>query len=989
MNRTRALLLLLAASCAAPEEPEPLPVASAEQALLACSAECPAGACGVAENECGGLVWCGDCGCPDGAFTCDLELPGIFFRSIDVFTFQQLDIATSGLSPGADSVIHVIDAFSGLEFGFSDDTGGFPSSRLTFTAQFNTTVHLVVRAKSAATQGTATLIINNTSEPIPLVAAREIRVPNARATETYSTVRVPQDGDARHAIFLMNGEHVRKSVVGNDAGADLTFTTPESQARLLIARRNAGAPPSPARVVRNDAALSGHDPDHDGLGFELERALGTCSTLTEQPIGPDGIGWECSLSADARDTDGDGLTDGWEVFGKRDATVRLPLVVWGARPRHKDVFLEVDWAQSTPGEPAQRLSTDQALATAAIAGDRARALTLFESLLHAAFLRNPDARPGVSVHIDTGVNPVDPSNATHFGNWGGHSTIAPVPDPETGGTRPIDFGTAFNGPNIAPIRRGVFRYAITTATGSGKGPAGGGPSFWVALSNGLQTTAHEMGHTFGIAHSGRGWPAGTPGVKDVNCKPNYASIMNYAFTFGAGGFSDGMMGASLNNARLVEAGVAKGDARLGFRTNLRNSFGYFVDDETGDVDWNRDGAIASEDDPVRAYANYNPGGSCEYTRDGFEILGKSDALMGPAFARVKGGLTVLIPSENALEWRSKPGPDDCPVPGWCDDDWRSGSIGVDSVLGVDAAAVRDDTSLVVTRGGGHQLRFFLMRTIFGVPQFSGLTDLPGGIAVAEPSLASDVDGSVLLMFVDASLRLKQASFTLGAGFGPIDDVLDGDGAPITVDADQAPGLLVAPLRTPDNPGGEPRMLMAVSQGPRGGRITVFERSPKTGRFVRTQLPVQNDMAKGRIALAWRPDKDDQHFGGRLYLVYNSAGQLREFRAMRQMWTYVKVGARGEATPQIGLASSLDNQWTYARGLDLTFEPGDKHLQLAFTRSEGWPGQHGDVQLFPKADGLLDYEYADWNDWLVIRTGVCEHLVNSSSSPAVVCPDRDW
>jgi hypothetical protein len=93
----------------------------------------------------------------------------------------------------------------------------------------------------------------------------------------------------------------------------------------------------PVRLVRNDRALAGHDPDGDALGSELEKQIGTCST-TREVVG----NWDCSRSVDARDTDGDGLQDGVELLGSLTGAPYQLLPRWGANPLHKDIFIEVD-----------------------------------------------------------------------------------------------------------------------------------------------------------------------------------------------------------------------------------------------------------------------------------------------------------------------------------------------------------------------------------------------------------------------------------------------------------------------------------------------------------------------------------------------------------------------------------------------------------------------------------------------------------------------
>jgi hypothetical protein len=85
-------------------------------------------------------------------------------------------------------------------------------------------------------------------------------------------------------------------------------------------------------------------PSRDGLGYELESALGTCATRTSTAPGV-----SCAAIADPRDTDGDGISDGLEAavgIGGDD----LPLPLWGADPRHKDLFVEVDFMRRTKAE---------------------------------------------------------------------------------------------------------------------------------------------------------------------------------------------------------------------------------------------------------------------------------------------------------------------------------------------------------------------------------------------------------------------------------------------------------------------------------------------------------------------------------------------------------------------------------------------------------------------------------------------------------------
>jgi uncharacterized repeat protein (TIGR01451 family) len=75
------------------------------------------------------------------------------------------------------------------------------------------------------------------------------------------------------------------------------------------------------------------------------------------------------------------------------------------------------------------------------------------------------------------------------------------------------------------LRAAVFRYGVSAQQGGGCTATGGqgvGVNF-VDFNNDGGTIMHELGHTLGLRHGG---------TDDVNCKPNYVSVMNYDRQFG-------------------------------------------------------------------------------------------------------------------------------------------------------------------------------------------------------------------------------------------------------------------------------------------------------------------------------------------------------------------------------------------------------------------------------------------------------------------------
>lgn len=101
------------------------------------------------------------------------------------------------------------------------------------------------------------------------------------------------------------------------------------------------------------------DPDSDGLITALEVKIGT------DPYNPD--------------TDGDGLFDGWEVYGyKQPGRKGVPLNEYGADPLRKDIFIEMIGRE--------KLSVSQ----------KKQIIQTFKE----APVSNPDGTTGIDIHID-------------------------------------------------------------------------------------------------------------------------------------------------------------------------------------------------------------------------------------------------------------------------------------------------------------------------------------------------------------------------------------------------------------------------------------------------------------------------------------------------------------------------------------------------------------------------------------------------------------
>lgn len=331
-------------------------------------------------------------------------------------TLGTLTVETRNCTAGADPVLH---AFSnGAPVAVDDNAAGGVNARVTVspTSLLATRDVFVVRAASDASPGQCDLDRNGAFAAPVDVGGTRVTFDDLAAREQIEAVLRPNGAGPSLRLYRLAGASIAaRAVSGGTAGGAL-YSVPSAltSATFVVAGSTRGGV---VRVVANDALLA--DADGDGVGDALEAAVGTCPNATATAFG-----FACAGLKTPADTDGDGLTDAWELLGRRDGVPQLPLPLYGADPRHKDIFVEVDVAPATVNGPIELPTQTELREAAKRWQDTLFTLSSADAQAHAAALRNPDGLPGVRAHFDVGVAPTDSADATLYGDWGG-ATVLP------------------------------------------------------------------------------------------------------------------------------------------------------------------------------------------------------------------------------------------------------------------------------------------------------------------------------------------------------------------------------------------------------------------------------------------------------------------------------------------------------------------------------------------------------------------------------------
>lgn len=245
------------------------------------------------------------------------------------------------------------------------------------------------------------------------------------------------------------------------------------------------------------------------------------------------------------DTDGDGLPDVWEKEGldyDGDGKIDVDLPAMGADPNVPDIFVEVDWMV----RPQKKILWWEIKKYRNLAPSEDAMKLVYDSF----------KQHEINLHIDVGPDSIDFVTGKKWGKLSGGNEIPYE--------KKFNIKSSWNSTvnaNFSKERHNVFKHClfVDQYDGTRSGIANNIPGQffivanqdWVFNGGNISvggTFMHELGHTLGLRHGG---------CDHEHYKPNYLSVMNYAFQT-TGLVGSGMVGYSdyklpdINEAHINE-----------------------------------------------------------------------------------------------------------------------------------------------------------------------------------------------------------------------------------------------------------------------------------------------------------------------------------------------------------------------------------------------------------------------------------------------------
>ncbi|WP_428267546.1 hypothetical protein [Haliangium sp.] len=646
--------------------------------------------------------------------------------------------------------------------------------------------------------------------------------------------------------------------------------------------------------------------------------------------------------AAAADSDGDGVPDDIE----RDGVAGEPLLdfpAYAADPAVPDVFVQMDWVSCDP-------IVEYCGPNASLDRNRMTSQAAAEMAVYFA--------PEVSVHVDNGVPAPTPELASVHGAWGGAHRLPPGPQTCNRGSLGARFG--------------YFHRGTVAGIGGGGGGVLYGYCFGASSDRGA-VAAHELGHNFGLDHGGN------EGSYPANCKPHYRSPMNYAYLYDGSlsQFSRGQRALTLNPTALDEQrGVGSDDPAV--LDSLRGGPWFLDVSDDGAVDWNRNGRIDPE--PVRAPITW-ASASCDQSTaqvDFFAPVREPSMIWLPAPEQARMYLFARGQDDRRPGYHVATRVGDCrptDQPGSCSDWSPDELVSVpDAPAGAGAVALaawpQDDGSggatLVAIYADGDGQLYEQTLTYAGAESWSTPRPIEGARSDGSPALtlAPGDDTLVLMAPLGGTLWARERARGGGAWSEPVEQRWDDGGA-------------IAPCHGPALTRGYERgregeaIYAAIPAGP----LCQLElaRRGADGRWARLTEPMwagPGPNAGGRPGLAYVPITPDVPSEGRFYVAWKplpTGAGLIAFTTGNDPDPAAET-RRMEFLP----GAYMRNLWAIVvDGVALHYDPRyDANLRAA------WVYLHGGLQLLPFADGIIDVDMYDQDDYEYIRANLACSLTAS-------------
>lgn len=883
---------------------------------------------------------------------------------------------TDNLSGGGDTVMFLYRPSIQAQVAKNDDyPGAGLASQITYTTgSAGTWYTLIVMAYDAESAGTCDIYQDRSlwrtnvpfaGQPVTIGPAQAGPGTDIRTAEHAGGVTdtVLYGFSAAGDLVEVNDDDWGGSGRRSDNVGWMSRLEPTVVTTAVVVGTYSQAESGPVWLIVNDAFP---DVDNDGLGELLEEALCTCDSPAKTTCS-----LPCTGLATTIDSDGDGIADDWEVYGVHALSddaygFTQPLARWGANPAHKDIFVEVDRHFQTAAVEATTLQLTQ---------------VPYSSVGTATQMANRDGVAGVALHCDVGPNSGCGASSTLCGDWGG------------AGELPVS-GSSYKTPSLQEFvasRRGIFHYGHSKGEQGGQGQMRN-VHFIAYRADGL-SIAHELGHNVDLGHGGCRTAA------DYNGKPNYHSLMNYAFAAHPG-FSQGAY-PSLKPTALCEAEGLRtttcaelahiGGGQHDFLTQKLPGESYCG------VDWNRDGVVspcASEADLVEAAPNLlkSSAGSPELGRYYWEWertvafqpgTADPDPTASPSIARAWGRLYIAHRMDSGhirLTYTTDSFRRLCkPINGtleasWGCASWTMVTLPFVATAGKGPALVttKESTLMVVYHdAAGLQYRTLLPNHTV---QYSGVVtnsaDLHG-----EPVVAVGPVGRPRVVFRTGTSLVAQvymATFDGLAFSAPVGQVETVGGVDVPLSVVSVNGL--APGM---GPSGEELHMVAgrLDPGAFGGTVNTlhwYRLNTIQTAWLDNQTNIDSYMGgptTRRVGLAFRSyfGSSNAEFGGRYYVVYTPGGAASSAARVRTTRGDTVVGNRLDWVS----TSYFDNS---ERDTDAGVALLGWERVIRFEPSVRYVGIFNDhIDFKPFADGIVPIILKDTTDWQQMERGICGSL----------------